>query len=127
MTTVPPTATLVCTVDDLVPDLGIAALVDNQQVAIFRLSGKIIHVVQNLDPFSGVDLISRGITGSRGDSPTVASPMYKQVFDLTTGKCIDTVGMSPKIGISPHLEVFDVWVVHGEVYIARSVKPKVAA
>jgi nitrite reductase (NADH) small subunit len=34
-------------------------------------------------------VLSRGIVGSRGDVPTVASPLHKQVFDLRTGRCLD--------------------------------------
>jgi nitrite reductase (NADH) small subunit len=33
--------------------------------------------------------MSRGIVGTRGDLPTVASPMFKQVFALSTGICLD--------------------------------------
>ncbi len=34
-------------------------------------------------------MLSRGIVGSRGEVPTVASPLHKQVFDLRTGACLD--------------------------------------
>jgi nitrite reductase (NADH) small subunit len=34
-------------------------------------------------------VLSRGIVGCRGGVPTVASPMFKQVFDLRTGRCLD--------------------------------------
>ena len=33
--------------------------------------------------------MSRGIVGGRGDTPKVASPIYKQSFDLRTGQCLD--------------------------------------
>jgi len=33
--------------------------------------------------------MSRGIVGSKGDVPKVASPMYKQTFDLRTGRSLD--------------------------------------
>ena len=52
--------------------------------------------MQNLDPYSGASVLSRGIVGSRQDAPTVASPMYKQVFDLRTGACLDAQGKEPK-------------------------------
>jgi nitrite reductase (NADH) small subunit len=45
--------------------------------------------VGNQDPFTGAYVLSRGIVGSRGDIPTVASPLHKQVFDLRTGSCLD--------------------------------------
>ena len=40
--------------------------------------------------------MSRGIVGDRQGVPTVASPMYKQVFDLRTGACLDTQGKDPQ-------------------------------
>jgi nitrite reductase (NADH) small subunit len=42
--------------------------------------------------------MARGIVGSRGNRPTVASPMYKQVFDLLTGSCLD----DPSIRLGVH-------------------------
>jgi nitrite reductase (NADH) small subunit len=34
-------------------------------------------------------VLSRGIVGDRAGEPTVASPMYKQVFSLLDGRCLD--------------------------------------
>ena len=80
----------VCAADDLIPDRGVCALVDGRQVAIFKVSalGR-LYGIDNRDPFSGANVMSRGIVGSRGDVPKVASPMYKQNFDLRTGVCLD--------------------------------------
>ena len=88
--------TAVCRLDDLAPERGAAALVRGEQVALFRLVDGTVLAVDQLDPFSGAHVISRGIVGSRGDVPTVASPMYKQVFDLRTGRCLDGVGREPR-------------------------------
>ncbi|MBX9246797.1 nitrite reductase small subunit NirD [Actinotalea ferrariae] len=90
--------TAVCHVADLVPERGAAALVGGEQVAVVRLVDGTVLAVQNLDPFSGAHVLSRGIVGSRGDAPTLASPMYKQVFDLRTGECLDPVGREPVAG-----------------------------
>ncbi len=38
--------------------------------------------------------MSRGIVGSRGPVPTVASPLHKQVYDLRTGECLDVPGVA---------------------------------
>jgi nitrite reductase (NADH) small subunit len=82
--------TRVCAVDDLIPDRGAAALVEGRQVALFRLSGTgQIHAVDHLDPFSRANVMARGLVGSRQGTPTVASPMHKQSFDLVTGQCLD--------------------------------------
>ena len=83
--------TAVCKYTDLEPGRGVAALVDGDVVALFRLSDGSVHAVGNVDPFSGASVISRGITGMRADgTATVASPMYKDVFDLATGVALDT-------------------------------------
>jgi len=82
----------VCTLDDLEVERGRAALVDGTQLALFLLHGGRVHAVSNLDPYSGAHVISRGIVGTRDDVPTVASPMFKQIFDLRTGVCVDTQG-----------------------------------
>ncbi|MEV0530701.1 nitrite reductase small subunit NirD [Kitasatospora sp. NPDC050463] len=79
----------VCTLDDLQPGRGVAVLLDGEQVALFRDRAGALHAVDNRDPFSGAQVLSRGLLGSRGDRPTLASPMYKQVFDLTDGRCLD--------------------------------------
>ncbi|MFC7489368.1 MULTISPECIES: nitrite reductase small subunit NirD [unclassified Knoellia] len=86
----------VCRLDDLAPERGSAALVGGEQVALFRTHSGDVYAVQQLDPFSGAFVMSRGIVGTRGEAPTVASPMYKQVFDLRTGECLDSVGKEPQ-------------------------------
>lgn len=85
----------VCGLADLVPGRGVAALVGGEQVAVFRLADDEVLAVQQLDPFSGAHVMSRGIVGTRGDHVTVASPVHKQVFDLRTGRCLDPVGRAP--------------------------------
>ncbi|MCI2958132.1 nitrite reductase small subunit NirD [Agromyces atrinae] len=116
-TEAPPTVSRwapICRVDDLEIERGSAALLDGDQIALFRLHDGAIHAVQNLDPYSGAYVLSRGIVGSRGDAPTVASPMYKQVFDLRTGICLDTVGKDPQT-----LRVWKVAVDDGTVLVRR--------
>jgi nitrite reductase (NADH) small subunit len=79
----------VCRLDDLLPERGVAALVGDVQVAVFRLGGDTVRAIGNQDPLSGAFVLSRGIVGTRGDRPVVASPMHKQAFDLETGVCLD--------------------------------------
>ncbi len=86
----------VCGLDDLVLERGAAALVDGEQIALFRVGEREVLAVQQLDPYSGAQVISRGIVGSRAGAVTVASPMYKQVFDLRTGRCLDALGREPQ-------------------------------
>jgi len=79
----------VCRLEALPVDRGAAALIDEQQVAIFRLASGDIYAVGHRDPFSEANVMARGLVGTRGLVPTVASPIYKQVFDLRTGRCLD--------------------------------------
>jgi nitrite reductase (NADH) small subunit len=85
----------VCALDDLTPNRGVAALLDGRQVAVFLVApGDEVLAVDNLDPCSGAAVLSRGIVGSAGDVLTVASPVYKQRFDLRSGACLDDESVS---------------------------------
>ncbi len=85
-------AVRVCPLEDIVPDAGVAALVDGEQVAIFRLADDSIHAVGNHDPVSRANVLSRGIVGDLKGELVVASPVYKQHFSLLTGRCIEDAG-----------------------------------
>lgn len=85
----------VCSPDLLTPNRGVAALVDGEQVALFLLPSGELLAVDNLDPFSGAAVLSRGLVGEVAGAPTVASPVYKQRFDLRTGRCIE----DPLVGV----------------------------
>lgn len=86
--------TVVCRFGDLQPERGVAALLGGEQVAIFRGYDGELFAVSNRDPINGAYVMSRGIVGSRGDRPTVASPLHKQVYDLRTGECLDVPGVT---------------------------------
>jgi nitrite reductase (NADH) small subunit len=81
--------TVVCRYEDLLPERGAAALLGTRQVALFRTFDGAVHAIGNRDPFTGAYVLSRGIVGNRGDRATLASPLHKQVFDLSTGACLD--------------------------------------
>ena len=88
------TWTAVCRYDELLPERGVAALIGTGQVALFRTFDGSLYAIGNQDPFTGACVLSRGIVGTRGDIPTVASPLQKQVFDLRTGACLDDQAVS---------------------------------
>ena len=82
----------VCAVDDITPDTGVAVLIGDLQIALVRVGegeGQQIFAVGNYDPFSHAFVIARGIVGDRGGIPKIASPIFKQSFDLRTGQCLD--------------------------------------
>ena len=88
----------VCRYDQLLPERGVAALVEGEQVALFRTFEGVLHAIGNYDPFSRAYVLSRGIVGSAGDAATVASPVYKDVFDLRTGRCL----ANPEVEVPVH-------------------------
>ena len=82
----------ICVLEDILPNSGRCALHQGSQVAIFRVSGEgddCLYAVENHDPFSGANVLSRGIIGSLGDKIVVASPVYKQHFCLDSGQCME--------------------------------------
>ena len=82
--------TPVCAIDALIPDVGVRALVGEDQVAVFRLSGTgDIFAIDAFDPFSNAPVLSRGIVGDLKGQIVVASPIFKQHFNLETGACLE--------------------------------------
>lgn len=101
----------ICPVSDLLIDEGQCALVRGRQVALFRLSHcDEVYAVDNHDPFSDANVISRGIVGDLRGRLVVASPVYKQHFELSTGRCLEDETVS--------LTSYPVRVVDGHVQIA---------
>jgi nitrite reductase (NADH) small subunit len=79
----------VCQESDLIPNIGVCALLDDKQIAIFKLNNGDIYAIDNYDPFSDANVLSRGICGDVKGQPIVASPIYKQHFNLSTGQCLE--------------------------------------
>ncbi|MFD4273763.1 nitrite reductase small subunit NirD [Streptomyces cyaneofuscatus] len=80
----------VCDLDRLSPGRGVAVLLpDGGQAALFMDRAGVVRAISNRDPFTGAYVLSRGLLGSAGGRPFVASPLLKQRFDLETGVCLD--------------------------------------
>ena len=80
----------VCALDDVTPNTGVGALIEHQQIAIFRVGAeKRVYALSNQDPFSQAFVMSRGIIGDLQGERVVASPIYKQHFSLATGRCLE--------------------------------------
>jgi nitrite reductase (NADH) small subunit len=81
----------VCNLDDIVPNTGVCALLNNSQIAVFHVTdgGPRVFAIDNYDPNSEASVLSRGLVGSLGERIVVASPIYKQHFDLQTGECLE--------------------------------------
>ena len=83
------TWTDICAVDDILPSTGVCALVEDRHVAVFRLGDDRFFAIDNVDPKSGASVLSRGLLGNLGERVVVASPLYKNHFDLHTGECLE--------------------------------------
>ncbi|MCV2402312.1 nitrite reductase small subunit NirD [Marinomonas sp. C2222] len=82
---------LVCKQSDLVKGAGVAAMVNGQQVALFYVpeAESQIFAISNWDPFGKANVLSRGLVAHLQGEWTVASPLYKQHFVLSSGKCLE--------------------------------------
>jgi nitrite reductase (NADH) small subunit len=79
----------VCRLDDIVPDTGVCALLDERHVAIFRVRDDELYAIDNVDPNAQASVLSRGLVGNLGERIVVASPLYKHHFDLRSGECLE--------------------------------------
>jgi nitrite reductase (NADH) large subunit len=98
----------ICALDDIYPEAGVCALIDDQQVAIFRV-GEVVYAIGNYDPASGVNVLARGIVGDLGGELVVASPIYKQHFSLITGRCLEEPELSVPVYLA-RVNDSQVWV-----------------
>ena len=82
----------VCAIGDILPNTGICALVGGRHVAIFYVDGgaERVYAIDNVDPHAGASVLSRGLVGSLGERVVVASPLYKNHFDLRSGECLES-------------------------------------
>ena len=103
----------ICVIADIAPNTGVCALVSGEQVAIFRVGdSNDVYALSNYDPFSKAFVLSRGIVGDRNGITKVASPIYKQNFNLATGQCLDDETVS--------IDTYAARVVEDRVQIATS-------
>ncbi|MFC7515923.1 nitrite reductase small subunit NirD [Herbaspirillum sp. GCM10030257] len=101
----------VCSVDDIVPNTGICALVKDRHVAVFHVKADTerLFAIDNYDPNAHASVLSRGLVGNLGERVVVASPIYKHHFDLRNGECIE----APQNSVSTYpvrIENRTVWV-----------------
>lgn len=110
-------------------DRGAAALLpDGTQIGVFLLEDGSVHAIQQHDPYSGANILSRGLVGSHlvpgeGEEPgvivpTIASPMYKQAWNLDTGAVLDAAG-----GEKKPIRVYDAEVREGVLLVATAPRP----
>tara|TARA_R110002072_G_scaffold154_4_gene1067 strand:- start:14745 stop:15125 length:381 start_codon:yes stop_codon:yes gene_type:complete len=82
---------VICNTTDLIENSGVCALINGEQIALFYLpqNDKKLFALSNWDPIGKANVLSRGISGDIKGTKVVASPLYKQHFDLETGICLE--------------------------------------
>ena len=84
----------ICALDSIVPNSGVCALINDKQIAIFRIGqSEDVYAVDNYDPIGNANVLSRGIVGDIQGDIVVASPLYKQHFNLKSGQCLEDEGV----------------------------------
>lgn len=85
----------VCELNQILPATGVCALVNDQQVAIFRpYHDDQLFAISNIDPFAQASVLSRGIIAEHQQALWVASPLKKQRFRLSDGLCMEDASRS---------------------------------
>lgn len=84
----------ICALGDILPETGVCALLGERQIAVFRLADDQLFALDNHDPKSGANVLSRGIVGDLGGEPVVASPVYKQHYALRSGACLEDAAVT---------------------------------
>jgi NAD(P)H-dependent nitrite reductase small subunit len=88
----------VCALEDILPESGTAALIDDEQIAVFRVRDA-VFAIGNRDPASNANVLARGVVGDIDGEIVVASPIYKQHFSLITGRCLE----EPRFSVDAYL------------------------
>ncbi|MBN2865736.1 MAG: nitrite reductase small subunit NirD [Thiotrichales bacterium] len=83
----------VCSVDQLVKNAGVAALINETQVALYYINNE-VYALNNYDPIGKAFVMSRGMIGDLKGELMVAAPLQKQHYSLKTGQCLDVEGVS---------------------------------
>ncbi|WP_105103396.1 nitrite reductase small subunit NirD [Microbulbifer pacificus] len=81
----------VCKRSDLVADSGVCALVGDRQIALFFLPDQDaqLYAIDNWDPIADAGVIGRGLVAEIDGELTVSSPLYKQHYRLSDGRCLE--------------------------------------
>ncbi|WP_111497080.1 nitrite reductase small subunit NirD [Marinobacter bohaiensis] len=87
---------------DLIPESGIAVWTPDGPVAVFYLPGAEpeLYAIGHYCPLGQANVLARGIVGDLKGELVVASPLYKQHYSLTSGRCQEDESVSvPTYGV----------------------------
>lgn len=108
----------ICQVSDIPHDAGIGARLGEHQIALFRF-GDQIFALDNREPESRANVLSRGLLGDSDGEPVVISPLYKKRIRLRDG-CLQENGEFA-------VRAWPIKVENGQVLVSRQVLLQQAA
>ncbi|TCW48239.1 nitrite reductase (NADH) large subunit [Phytobacter diazotrophicus] len=103
---------VICDIAAIPEQAGIGARLGERQIALFRF-GETIYALDNHEPGSHAQVLSRGILGDTNGEPLVISPLYKQRIRLRDG-CYAESG-------EPAVRAWPVKIEGGKVWVGNQV------
>ncbi|UDF99046.1 nitrite reductase large subunit NirB [Enterobacter cloacae] len=105
----------ICGLDEIPEQAGIGARLGRKPIALFRF-GKSVYALDDQEPGSDANVLSRGILGDAAGEPVVISPLYKQRIRLRDGCQVDNG--EPAVRAWPvKIENGKVWVVNDALLV----------
>ena len=100
----------ICNIDEIPEQAGIGAHLGRKPIALFRF-GKTVYALDDREPGSRANVLSRGILGDAAGEPVVISPLYKQRIRLRDG-CQAESG-------APAVRAWPVKIENGKVWVGN--------
>ncbi|AVL19070.1 nitrite reductase (NAD(P)H) [Enterobacter cloacae] len=100
----------ICGLDEIPEQAGIGARLGRKPIALFRF-GKSVYALDDQEPGSEANVLSRGILGDAAGEPVVISPLYKQRIRLRDGCQVDNG--------EPAVRAWPVKIENGKVWVGN--------
>ena len=101
----------ICGLDEIPEQAGIGARLGRKPIALFRF-GKSVYALDDQEPGSDANVLSRGILGDAAGEPVVISPLYKQRIRLRDGCQVDNG--------EPAVRAWPVKIENGKVWVGNA-------
>ena len=100
----------ICGLDEIPEQAGIGARLGRKPIALFRF-GKSVYALDDQEPGSDANVLSRGILGDAAGEPVVISPLYKLRIRLRDGCQVDNG--------EPAVRAWPVKIENGKVWVGN--------
>ncbi|HII3387154.1 TPA: nitrite reductase large subunit NirB [Enterobacter cloacae] len=100
----------ICGLDEIPEQAGIGARLGRKPIALFRF-GTSVYALDDQEPGSDANVLSRGVLGDAAGEPVVISPLYKQRIRLRDGCQVDNG--------EPAVRAWPVKIENGKVWVGN--------